>query len=138
MTPARSVIAAYCSGRRCAAKLNIFVLALATEIKIDVGNDDLIRKRHCVGNNAAIGIDDARAADQARTVLVACFGYRDRPGRVHVGVAPGFHSAIWIYRISLDSPQITLYVPVLFQSGIEGRLANVRDVGLECDGRGST
>jgi hypothetical protein len=51
---------------------------------------------------------------------------------------PDFHSAIWIYRIFLDSPEIIPYVPVLFQAGIEGRLANVRDVGLECDGRGGT
>jgi hypothetical protein len=36
----------------------------------------------------------------------------------------------------LDQQTSLLYVPVLFGSKIEGRIAIVTDVGSECDGRG--
>ena len=87
--PARSVIGPYWSGRRCAAKLNIFVLALPAQVEVAIGDQQLVAEARRFGDDAAIRVDDARAADQPGPVLVAGLGDRHRPGRVHVGV--GLH-----------------------------------------------
>ena len=86
MTPARSVIAVYCSGRRCAAKLNI--LSLPWRQRSRSRSATMISSASVLrfGDDPAVGIHDAGAADQSGAILVPGLGDRDRPGGVHVGV----------------------------------------------------
>ena len=83
MTPARAVMGPCWAGCRCAAK-NI-VLALPAQVEVAVGDQRLVVQGGRLGYDQAIRVHDARAADQARTVLIACLGHGDRPGGVHVG-----------------------------------------------------
>ena len=62
------------------------VLALATEIEVEVGDDDFVHERFRFGDDPAIGIHDAGATDQSGAILAPRLGDRDRPGGIHVGV----------------------------------------------------
>src|SRR5262245_715520 len=55
------------------------VLALAAEIEVEVGDHDLISKGLRFGDDPAIRVHDARAADQPRSIFFAGLSDRDRP-----------------------------------------------------------
>ena len=62
-------------------------LALAASIEIHIGDDDLITQRLGFRHHAAIRVHNHRTANQAGTILNARLGDRNRPGRVHIGIA---------------------------------------------------
>src|SRR5215475_13584503 len=54
-------------------------LALQTAIEVAVGDNKLIGQPLGLGDDLAIGVDDAGAADQARAVFAASLGNGDSP-----------------------------------------------------------
>ena len=67
-------------------KVEHLAFALQAAIEVAVGNDDLVSKPLGFDDYSAVRVDDARAADQSRTIFVARLGDGNRPGGIHVGI----------------------------------------------------
>ena len=86
-------------------KVEHLSFALQTAIEVAVGNDDLVAKPFGFDDYSAVGIDDARPADQPRTIFVARLGDGDRPGGVHVGIC--LHHELGVERTQFGAFRVT-------------------------------